>query len=64
MVINAADEVAVEAFLQEKIGYLEIAKVLEATLSATPSETLSWEAIEAVDAWARRRAAEWLGVNR
>jgi 1-deoxy-D-xylulose-5-phosphate reductoisomerase len=63
VVINAADEVAVEAFLQQRIGYLEIAKVLEATLSETPSDTLSWEAIESVDAWARRRAAEWLGVN-
>lgn len=63
VVINAADEVAVAAFLQERIGYLEIAKVLEATLSETPSDTLSWEAIESVDAWARRRAAEWLGVN-
>lgn len=33
-VLNAADEVAVEAFLQERIGFLDIPRVLERTLSA------------------------------
>lgn len=63
VVLNAADEVAVEAFLQHKIRYPEIARVLEDTLAETPSDTLSWESIASVDTWARRRAAELLGVN-
>jgi 1-deoxy-D-xylulose-5-phosphate reductoisomerase len=34
--LNAADEVAVEAFLQGRIGFLEIAEVVEETLSQLP----------------------------
>ena len=57
-VLNAADEIAVEAFLQGRIGFLTIARVVEATL-----ETVSWRAVETVqdvvdaDAEARSVAA-------
>jgi len=37
--LNAADEVAVEAFLNEEIGYPAIAEVVEETLARTPSRT-------------------------
>lgn len=63
VVLNAADEIAVEAFLQGQIGYTSIARVLEATLTQTPSGTLSWESIYATDTWARRRATELLEVH-
>jgi 1-deoxy-D-xylulose-5-phosphate reductoisomerase len=33
-IMNAANEVAVQAFLDEKIGFLDIEKVIEATLNA------------------------------
>jgi 1-deoxy-D-xylulose-5-phosphate reductoisomerase len=37
--LNAADEVAVEAFLQGKIGYLSIYEIVQETLSRMPSRT-------------------------
>jgi len=39
--LNAADEVAVEAFLNGKIGFLDIARVVEETLSQMGSRTAS-----------------------
>ena len=58
-VYNAADEVAVEAFLEEKIGLLDIAACVEKTLhrrAATPMQTLD-DVLEA-DRMARRDAAD------
>ena len=37
--LNAADEIAVEAFLQERIGFLQIHEVVQETLSRMPSQT-------------------------
>lgn len=53
-VLNAANEVAVEAFLQEKISFLDISKRVEAVLAkhqATPLDSL--EDVLEVDRWAR-----------
>lgn len=56
-VLNAANEVAVEAFLQERIGFLEIAQVVEQTLSAyQPPLAHTLEDVFAVDQEARRHA--------
>lgn len=41
VVLNAANEVAVEAFLNSKIGFLEIAKVIQNALEATNNKQLS-----------------------
>jgi 1-deoxy-D-xylulose-5-phosphate reductoisomerase len=52
--LNAADEVAVAAFLREEIGFDDIPKVVEDVMAATPSRSL--ESIEEVlvsDAQAR-----------
>ncbi len=57
VVLNAANEVAVGAFLERRIGYLDIAGVCEATLAratVTPVAALA-DALEA-DAAARRSA--------
>ena len=43
-VLNAADEVAVEAFLQGRLGFTTIATVLERTLEEVP-----WRELETVD---------------
>jgi 1-deoxy-D-xylulose-5-phosphate reductoisomerase len=53
--LNAANEVAVGAFLDGKIRFLRIANVIEEVLEAVPDfgKMQSMEAIEAVDAWAR-----------
>ena len=58
-VMAAADEVTVQAFLDERVGFAEIPSIIEATLDAhegTPEPGL--EAIDAADAWARRFASE------
>ena len=57
--LNAADEVAVAAFLREEIGFENIPKVVEETMAATPQRSL--ESIEEVlvsDAQARQLAEE------
>lgn len=56
--LNAADEIAVDAFLGGQIGYLDIPRVLERVLDATPVGELSWDSLAQTDAWARARARE------
>jgi 1-deoxy-D-xylulose-5-phosphate reductoisomerase len=58
-ILNAADEVAVEAFLSDRISFAAIAEVVERTLEAIPPETPThFEDLFAVDAEARSRAGE------
>ncbi|MDX6636612.1 MAG: 1-deoxy-D-xylulose-5-phosphate reductoisomerase, partial [Solirubrobacterales bacterium] len=58
-VLNAADEVAVAAFLDGRIPFTAIAAVVDATLEAVPPHRPShFEDLFAVDAEARRRAGE------
>jgi len=53
-ILNAANEVAVEAFLQRRIGFLEIAAIVEDTLSCyDPVAPDSVEAVLAIDTEAR-----------
>lgn len=60
-VLNAANEIAVEAFLQGKIGFTHIAKVNEACLSLVPKRAMtSIEDIIALDAQTRIYARELL----
>ena len=58
--LNAANEVAVETFLQHGIEFLSIAEVVEEVLEAVPGSGAmqSMEAITGVDRWARHRATE------
>jgi 1-deoxy-D-xylulose-5-phosphate reductoisomerase len=57
--LNAANEVAVEAFLKGRIGFLDIAGIVEDTLAATNSAPLnSLEVVTAADAAARKMAQE------
>jgi 1-deoxy-D-xylulose-5-phosphate reductoisomerase len=57
-ILNAANEVAVEAFLQRRIGFLDIARTVELVLDAlgTPAAP-TLEAVIALDAEARRVAS-------
>lgn len=57
-ILNAADEVAVRAFLNGRLSFTGIPRLLEATLDAVAPEALGWEALQAADAEARRVAAE------
>jgi 1-deoxy-D-xylulose-5-phosphate reductoisomerase len=59
VVLNAANEVVVEAFLGRRIGFLQIAEVIEDVLDNLPDFGTMYdlEAIRGVDAWAREEAA-------
>ncbi|GAA4016290.1 1-deoxy-D-xylulose-5-phosphate reductoisomerase [Deinococcus rubellus] len=57
-VLNAADEVAVDAFLNGRLSFLGIARVLETVLDEAPGGELTWDSLAQTDAWARRRAGE------
>lgn len=57
VVLNAANEVAVAAFLDHDLSFPAIATVIESTIEALPGDTdLSLEAVLEVDARARREA--------
>ena len=62
--LNAANEIAVAAFLDGRIRFLSIADAIEEVLEVVPDfgTIQSMEAIEAVDAWARDEALR--RVNR
>jgi 1-deoxy-D-xylulose-5-phosphate reductoisomerase len=65
--LNAANEVAVEAFLDGRIRFLRIADVIEEVLEVVPDFGMmqSMEAIVAVDEWARDEAGRRLtGASR
>ncbi|MCS7078589.1 MAG: 1-deoxy-D-xylulose-5-phosphate reductoisomerase [Chloracidobacterium sp.] len=56
-VLNAANEEAVAAFLEERIRFTDIPRIIETTLGRHDAQpTTSLEAILAADAWARREA--------
>ena len=58
-VLNASDEIAVEAFLQGRIAYLDIEHVVEKTLDAFEAQRVeSLEQLEEVDARARVTASQ------
>ena len=57
--LNAANEVAVHAFLGGRLRFLDIAAVIEETLTALPATTVhSFDSLADADARARRLAAE------
>jgi 1-deoxy-D-xylulose-5-phosphate reductoisomerase len=59
--LNAADEVAVEAYLTGKVPFGEITRISQAVLDARPTEDagpLSMSAILAADSWARALAQD------
>ncbi|MFP6749886.1 MAG: 1-deoxy-D-xylulose-5-phosphate reductoisomerase [Alphaproteobacteria bacterium] len=62
-VLNAANEIAVAAFLAEHLGFLEIARVVEETLSKiTVSSVTELADIAAADAEARATARQLAGL--
>jgi 1-deoxy-D-xylulose-5-phosphate reductoisomerase len=56
-ILNAANEIAVEAFLAEKIGFMDIPSIIESVLSVAKVEHIeSIEQLVAVDSLARQTA--------
>ncbi|MGO1071493.1 1-deoxy-D-xylulose-5-phosphate reductoisomerase [Lysobacter sp. CA199] len=61
-VLNAANEVAVSAFLQRRMGFLAIPALVEDTLAALPpTPASSLAALREADAQARRHAEQAIG---
>jgi 1-deoxy-D-xylulose-5-phosphate reductoisomerase len=61
VVLNAANELAVAAFLDRRLRFVEIPQLIERALDGLPSGPLaSIEPCVAVDADARRRVREWV----
>jgi 1-deoxy-D-xylulose-5-phosphate reductoisomerase len=60
-ILNAANEVAVAAFLKDKIAFLDIATLVEQTMmSYVPASPVSLDDLFSIDAEARRYAQEQL----
>jgi len=60
--LNAANEVTVQAFLEEKIGFLDIAKINEATMRAVELiKNPKYDDFVAVDAEARKVSMDLVG---
>jgi 1-deoxy-D-xylulose-5-phosphate reductoisomerase len=54
VVLNAANEVAVASYLEEKISFVSISRVIEQTMDAhTPLPVSTLDAVREVDRWAR-----------
>jgi 1-deoxy-D-xylulose-5-phosphate reductoisomerase len=63
VVLNAANELAVAAFLEGRLGFPEITQLIERALGAEPPAVLaSIEECVEVDARTRRRVGEWIGA--
>lgn len=63
-VMNAANEVAVEAFLKGKIGFTDIATSIARTMDIHESQALATvEDVLSIDLWARGKTRELLGLS-
>ena len=59
VVLNAANEIAVGAFLEGKLGFTAIARVIEKTMNAHQVEQVSTlDTVRRVDRWARTQALD------
>jgi len=64
-VLNAADEILVKAFLEERIGFPDIARLLREVLQATrPCKGENVDEVLEADRWARSRTEELLSSWR
>ncbi|HEU0186874.1 MAG TPA: 1-deoxy-D-xylulose-5-phosphate reductoisomerase, partial [Gallionellaceae bacterium] len=60
-VLNAANEVAVDAFLNRKIAFLDIPRLIDEVLTALPNAAANTlEDVLAADAASRAAAEEWV----
>jgi 1-deoxy-D-xylulose-5-phosphate reductoisomerase len=64
-VLNAANEIAVAAFLAGRIGFLDIARLVERALQLFPAPApASVDEVIAVDQEARQRTLEWIAGSQ
>jgi len=60
-VMNAANEIAVDAFLKDKISFLQIADVVESTMEGFENQEATLATVLETDATARMKARESIG---
>jgi 1-deoxy-D-xylulose-5-phosphate reductoisomerase len=64
-ILNAANEVAVAGFLAQRLGFLDIVRVVEETLNAMPGHAIDdLDTVREIDAAARRHADHAIGASR
>jgi 1-deoxy-D-xylulose-5-phosphate reductoisomerase len=64
-VLNAANEIAVAAYLQERVGFLDIPRVIRSTMdSHTPTPLRQLEDALQADRWARSKAEEFVRTQK
>ena len=63
-ILNAADELAVAAFLRGEIGFTDIPRLLEHALEHTSTTELSWDALGAADSAAREVLSTYVQRSR
>jgi len=64
-VFNASNEIAVDAFLTDQIGYCDIPRIIEQTLASVPAcDPQGLEEILAADAEARRLAGTYVSTSQ
>jgi len=63
-VLNAANEIAVAAFLHNQIGFMDIPRWIEKALTHhTPENTTDLDRIVEADQWARNIVKRWINTN-
>jgi 1-deoxy-D-xylulose-5-phosphate reductoisomerase len=56
-VLNAANEIAVDAFLRERVGFLDIPRIIASVIEKSTSAAVkNLDDVLAADAWARQKA--------
>ena len=64
-ILNGVNEIAVAAFINKKIKFMDIPKMIEAVLqNATIEQVISLEQVIACDALAREYAQQWINQHR
>jgi 1-deoxy-D-xylulose-5-phosphate reductoisomerase len=62
--LNAANEVAVKAFLENKVGFLDIPEIVEKTLCETPCQNLdTLDSVVENDQLSRQIAQSFVGSS-
>lgn len=61
-VLNAANEVAVEAFLQGRLGFMQIPQLIEEVMARHSPAEVTLDSVFASDAWAREEATHRLAA--
>jgi 1-deoxy-D-xylulose-5-phosphate reductoisomerase len=64
VVMNAANEAAVAAFLEGRLGFTDIPRVIAETMDAHVAEPVeSLEGVRRIDAWAQAHAAQLVAAR-